>query len=206
MLDHMDPQKTALILIGYQNDYFAEDGILHTVIEASSKVTNILANTVHLLESLADSPILTISTPIFFTPSYEELSEPVGILKTIKEVGAFQAGKPGSATIQELQTFQSKILEVPGKRGLNAFANTNLADLLRQHGITDVVLAGVVSSICIDSTGRSAHEQGFKVTILSDCTSAREAFEQEFYCENIFPLYATVTTHTALLQQLTVAA
>ncbi|MDA0672824.1 MAG: cysteine hydrolase family protein [Cyanobacteria bacterium] len=202
----MDPSKTALLLIGYQNDYFAEDGILHTVIEASSKVTNILANTIHLLEALADSPVLVVSTPIFFTPTYAELSEPVGILKTIKEVGAFQAGKPGSATIPELQPFQSKILEVPGKRGLNAFANTPLADLLREHGITDVVLAGVVTSVCIDSTGRSAHERGFKVTVLSDCTSAREAFEQEFYCENIFPLYARVLSHTEFLEALTVAA
>lgn len=27
----MDPNSTALILIGYQNDYFADDGILHRV-------------------------------------------------------------------------------------------------------------------------------------------------------------------------------
>ena len=32
----MQPQSTAVILIGYQNDYFAADGILHNVIEESS--------------------------------------------------------------------------------------------------------------------------------------------------------------------------
>lgn len=202
----MNPQQTALILIGYQNDYFSPNGILHTVIEESSKVTNILANTVHLLEVLADMPVLIIATPIFFTPTYEELSDPVGILKIIKDVGAFQGNKSGSATIRELQPFQSKIVEVPGKRGLNAFGNTNLAELLKQNQITDVVLAGAVTSICIDSTGRSAHEQGFNVTILSDCTSARTTFEQSFYCENIFPLYANVITHEALLKQFAVAA
>lgn len=200
----MNPQQTALILIGYQNDYFSSDGILYAVIEESSKVTNILANTVRLLESIASTPVLVISTPIFFTPTYEELSDPVGILKTIKEVGAFQADKSGSAAIEELNPFQSKIVEVPGKRGLNAFANTSLANLLKQHQITDVVLAGAVTSICIDSTGRSAHEQGFNVSILSDCTSARTTFEQNFYCENIFPLYANVMTHEELLEQFAV--
>jgi hypothetical protein len=31
---------------------------------------------------------LIVETPIFFTSSYEEIVEPIGILKTIKEVGA----------------------------------------------------------------------------------------------------------------------
>lgn len=37
----MDPKHTAVVLIGYQNDYFAADGILHSVIEESSRVTGI---------------------------------------------------------------------------------------------------------------------------------------------------------------------
>jgi nicotinamidase-related amidase len=75
----MESQKTALILIGYQNDYFSPDGILYGVIEESSKVTNVIENTVHLLECLVPTPTLIITTPIFFTPDYEELIEPIGI-------------------------------------------------------------------------------------------------------------------------------
>ncbi|QSJ16873.1 cysteine hydrolase [Nostoc sp. UHCC 0702] len=194
--------KTALILIGYQNDYFSPNGILYRVIEESSKVTNVISNTVHLLEHLASTPTLIITTPIFFTPNYEELIEPIGILKTIKESNAFQIGTPGSQTIEALHYFQNRILEVPGKRGFNAFINTNLDGILKEHRITDVVIAGAVTSICIDSTGRSAHEKGYHVTILSDCTSARTVFEQDFYCKNIFPLYADVMPHTELLSRL----
>lgn len=198
----MNLNTSVLILIGYQNDYFAPDGILHTVIEESSRATNTVANTVRLLEHLLPTPILIISTPIFFTPDYGELVEPVGILKTIKEVGAFQQGVRGSETIAELRQFGDRILEVPGKRGLNAFSNTDLHQLLQQRGITDVILAGTVTSICIDSTGRSAHELGYRVTILADCTSARTPFEQDFYCNNIFPLYANVVSHLQLLNLL----
>lgn len=201
----MQPQKTALILIGYQNDYFSPDGILYRVIEESSKVTNVIANTVHLLENLAVSPTLIVTTPIFFTPNYEELIDPIGILKTIKEVNAFQMGTPGSETIQELLPFTDRILEVPGKRGFNAFINTNLDEVLKQRGITDVVVAGAVTSICIDSTGRAAHEKGYHVTILSDCTSARTVFEQDFYCSTVFPLYAQVMKNKELLANLDVA-
>jgi nicotinamidase-related amidase len=198
----MNPHNTALLLIGFQNDYFSPSGILHGVIEESSKVTNALSNTVHLLKQLEPTSVLLVETPIYFTPAYEELVEPVGILKTIKEVGAFQAGAVGSKPISEFDSFRHRIQEVPGKRGFNAFINTNLDELLRQHQIKNVVLAGTVTSVCIDSTGRYAHEQGYSVTILEDCTSARTSFEQTFYCENIFPLYANVINHTELLKQL----
>lgn len=201
----MNPNKTALVLIGYQNDYFADDGILHGVIEASSKATNALENTLNLLESLSGMPVLTIATPIIFSKNYEEIVEPVGILKTIKELGAFNANSSGSATIDAFQRFQDDILEIPGKCGFNAFINTSLGDLLKQHEITDVVLAGAVTSICIDSTGRFAHEQGYRVSILSDCTSARTTFEQDFYFENIFPIYANTISSQQLLESFAVA-
>ena len=198
----MDPKQTALLLIGFQNDYFSQDGILHSVIEASAKAIKTVEHTTELLQKLIHTPVSLISTPIFFTPGYEELTEPVGILKTIKEVGAFQKGQKGSETIEQLRPFEPYILEIPGKRGFNAFMNTNLLQTLKEKEIKNLVIAGSVTSICIDSTGRSAHEQGFRVSILSDCTSARTTFEQKFYFEDVFPLYAETITAAEFLEQL----
>ena len=48
----MNPEKTALLLIGFQNDYFAQDGILHSVIEASAKAMKTVEHTIELLEQL----------------------------------------------------------------------------------------------------------------------------------------------------------
>ena len=198
----MQPQHTALILIGYQNDYFAQDGILHPVIEEAAQVTGTLAHTIQVLEHLQSSAVLIVTTPIIFTADYSELTDPVGILQVIKERGAFKSGTPGAETIAEIQRFGERIVTMPGKRGLNAFSNTDLDALLHDHEITDVVLAGAVTAICIDSTGRAAAERGYKVTILSDCTTGRSVFEQQFYCEQVFPLYAEVLTHVALIDRL----
>lgn len=186
----MDPKSTALVLIGYQNDYFAEDGVLHAVIEESTK--NVLANTLAMIEALKDSDVLIVTTPIIFTPDYSELVEPVGILKIIKEAGAFRSRTTGVKTIPEILEFGDRIVEVPGKRGFDAFADTGLDNILKAHKITDIALAGAVTSICIDSTGRAAFEKGYKVTQLSDCTSGRTTVEQAFYCSTVFPLYGSV--------------
>jgi nicotinamidase-related amidase len=199
----MKSDQTALLLIGYQNDYFSPQGALHCVIEESARLNNVLCNTATLLNAISSSSVLSVATPIFFTSTYEELTEPVGILKTIRDVKAFQSGTFGAEMNQELQPFAENILEIPGKQGFNAFDKTNLDYLFKKRGITNIVLAGAVTSICIDSTGRYAHERGYRVTVLSDCTSARTVFEQNFYCENIFPLYAEVMRYTDLIHSLT---
>ncbi|MBT4921581.1 MAG: cysteine hydrolase family protein [Rickettsiales bacterium] len=193
--------NTALILIGYQNDYFAKDGILTKVVEEFLSVINTLSNTLGLLDAVTGN-LLIISTPITFTPNYAELDDPVGILKTIKEVKAFQQGSSGAQTIPQIQSYGDSIIEIPGKIGLNAFINTNLGEVLKQKNITNLIMAGCVTSICIDSTGRSAFEQGYKVGVLSDCTSGRSSYEQKFYCDSIFPLYSRVLSSSEMILEL----
>ena len=63
----------------------------------------------------------------------------------------------------------------------------------------NVVIAGVVTSVCIDSTARVAADKGYNVSILSDCTAGRSAFEQEFYCSEIFPIFSTVSSVDEIL-------
>lgn len=188
----MKPETTAILLIGYQNDYFASDGRLYQALTCHDHVERVRERTVELITQLEKTPVRIIATPIIFTPDYSELSDPVGILAIIREAGAFRADSSGSDTIEDLKRFGDRIEYVPGKRGLNAFAETHLDQRLRECGITDVVLAGVVSSLCIDSTARSAHERGYRVTILGDTTSGRTDFEQQFYTEHVFPMYAEV--------------
>jgi nicotinamidase-related amidase len=186
-------------LIGFQNEYFSPDGALYGFLEGGPRL---LANTVELVERLRSEPILIVDTPIIFTPDYRELVEPTGILKAVKELGAFKAGTLGSETIPEIRRLGKRIVEVPGKRGLNAFSNTDLDELLKRRGITAVALAGVKTSLCIDSTGRSAYDNGYQVLILSDCIAGTDEFEQKFYCEKIFPLYAEVIDHGQFLRRL----
>ncbi|MCF7970607.1 MAG: cysteine hydrolase family protein [Methylococcaceae bacterium] len=185
----MNANTTAIILIGYQNDYFLTDGVLHHALESTDAVQKILQGTVALINKIKDTPILVINTPIIFTETYTELINPIGILKTIKEVGAFKSGTAGSETIAQILAFADRIINVPGKRGLNAFSNTSLDSLLQEHNIKDVVLAGVVTSICLDTTGRTALDKGYNVTVLEDCTGGRSR-------------YARVLNSTQLLEEL----
>ena len=198
----MNPSSTAIILIGFQGDYFNINGILHELLEDSAETRAVLGRTVSMLESLRDSPVTMISTPIIFSPDYSEVRQKDGLLHAIREARAFKAGMPGAETVDELKAFGDRIQEIPGKRGFNAFTETELDRDLRDASIDHVVIAGAVTSICIDSTARAAYEMGMQVSILSDCTAARTNVEQKFFCSTIFPAYATVRTANEVVASL----
>ncbi len=198
----MNIQNTALLLIGFQNDYFAKDGILHSALENSEQVGTILANSLNLIKTLLPTEAVIAATPIIFTPDYSELSDPIGILKIIKDNGAFRSNTVGAATIAEIEALSGNIVTLPGKRGLSCFSNTELHRVLQEHEITNVIIAGAVTSLCIDTAGREAADLGYRVTIISDCTVARTTFEQEYYLNEIMPLYANVMSSKDIAQSL----
>lgn len=198
----LSPRTTALVLIGFQNEYFAPTGLLHEDVAEAGGPARVLGATVTLLSQLVVTELLIVAAPIAFTVGYSELQDPVGLLAAIKDRQAFRQGGPGVEPVAELQAFGARIEQVPGRRGLNAFSNTELARLLADRAIADVVVAGALTSVCVDATARAAHDRGYRVTILSDCTLGGSRTEQDLFCTRIFPLYADVITSNELLTRL----
>jgi nicotinamidase-related amidase len=54
----------------------------------------------------------------------------------------------------------------------NGFVGTDLEQRLRSDGIEELVVAGMMSSMCVDATVRSAAERGFTVTVVHDACAA----------------------------------
>ena len=198
-MSSIDPARTALLLIGFQRDYFDPNGVLFSVVEESHRVSGTLKHTQSVIQAYIDTPMMMVNTPITFSETYSELENPIGILKTIREVEAFKAGTFGAEVIDEITNYGDRILEIPGKQGFNAFSNTDLDSVLREKGVESILIAGCVTSICDNDTALQAFESGYDVTILSDCTSSRTPIEQDFFCENVFPLFAEVRTSADIM-------
>lgn len=54
------------------------------------------------------------------------------------------------------------------KNNINAFLNTNLKEILDTQGITELVVIGAMSHMCIDAAVRAAADFGYKVTVIHD--------------------------------------
>jgi nicotinamidase-related amidase len=62
-----------------------------------------------------------------------------------------------------------------------------LDELLRLHGVTQIVLTGVATSIGVESTARSAYDLGYNVTLVVDAMTDRDADAHRHSVEQIFP-------------------
>lgn len=52
----------------------------------------------------------------------------------------------------------------------SGFDGTNLADLLRERGVTDVTVAGLATDYCVKATALDALREGFRVTVFEDAS------------------------------------
>jgi nicotinamidase-related amidase len=73
------------------------------------------------------------------------------------------------------------------KRTWGAFTKTGLDEHLRKLGVTQVVIAGVATSIGVESTARHAHEQGFHVTLAIDAMTDMNLDAHTNSITRIFP-------------------
>jgi nicotinamidase-related amidase len=198
----MNPQGTALLLVGYQNDYFSTNGKLVPILENPLDVSQVLQNTVRLLDQLGNTPLLILASSMTFSADYSELDEvgeTAGILDAVQALQALQRGTFGGSLIANLEPFNNRITQLPERKHFNAFEDGHLHSILQEWEIRNVVLTGAVASICVDATAKAAHALGYDVSILGDCVSARTRFERQFYIDHMFPLYSRVQSHTELL-------
>ena len=82
----------------------------------------------------------------------------------------------------------------------SAFVGTNLDAQLRSRGVTRLVLAGVATSIGVESTARAAHDLGYEIIVASDAVTDLSVETHENSLERIFPLIAKVATTPAILE------
>ncbi|WP_211474289.1 isochorismatase family protein [Collimonas humicola] len=73
------------------------------------------------------------------------------------------------------------------KRTWGAFTGTGLDAYLKKLGVTQLVLAGVSTSIGVESTARQAHEHGFNVTLALDAMTDTSAEAHDNSVARIFP-------------------
>ena len=99
--------------------------------------TGMLENTVELVDKARDAGATIVHAPISFAPGYGEIdpANPYGILAGVVDSNAFVKGTWGAEITDEMTPAEGDIV-IEGKRGLDAFATTNLDFILRSQGIT----------------------------------------------------------------------
>jgi len=190
----MNPATTALIMIEFQNDFASEGGSLHAAVAEVMASTGMLDKAVQASDATRAAGATVIHSPITFQPGYYEITEhPYGILAGVVDSTSFVKGTWGVEIVDCLTPKDGDIV-LEGKRGLDAFASTNVDFILRSKGIRTVVLSGFLTNCCVESTMRSAYERGYEVITLSDCVAATSQAEHDNALKYDYPMFSKPMT------------
>ena len=190
----MDPSKTAVVLIEFQHDFTSEGGALHGAVKDSMAATDMITHTQEAVAAARAAGVTVIHAPIQFAEGYGEItSHPYGILKGVVDTNSFVKGAWGAEIVEDVAPEEGDIV-LEGKRGLDAFASTNLDFILRSKGVQTVALAGFLTNCCVESTMRSAYEKGFEVVTLTDCVGATSMEEHENAIKYDYPMFSKPMT------------
>ncbi|HEX6509624.1 MAG TPA: isochorismatase family protein [Chloroflexota bacterium] len=83
-----------------------------------------------------------------------------------------------------------------------AFHGTSLDTYLRDRGVTQVVLAGISTSIGVETTARAAYEHGYNVVLATDAMTDTNAEAHQNSVERIFPRLGETATTAEILAML----
>jgi len=190
----IDPKRTAVVLIEYQNDFTSEGGTLHGAVEGVMESTGMMKNTADVVDAAREAGATVIHAPISFAAGYGEISDrPYGILAGVVEYNSFVKDSWGAAIVEELTPAEGDIV-IEGKRGLDTFASTNLDFILRSKGIDTIALAGFLTNCCVESTMRSGYERGYQVYTLTDCVAATSQEEHDNAISKDYPMFSRPVT------------
>lgn len=148
--EQIDPTKTALILIDIQNDYFAPDKLF---IPDGQRVLDRAAQ----LQEWAHARGVTIVHIQQVSPAAASI---------------FADGSEGgkihpSLTPREGETVIEKTLP-------SSFDRTTLHDFLQSRGVTTLVIAGLMTHMCVETTTRGALPLGYAVVVAADACASRD--------------------------------
>jgi nicotinamidase-related amidase len=198
----LDPKKTAVVMIEFQNDFTTEGGSLHDAVKGVMESSHMLENAQETVAKAREMGATIIHAPITFAEGYPELGEhPYGILKGVVDTSSFRKGTWGADFTEEMKPQEGDLI-VEGKRGLCAFSSTNLDFILRGRGIENVALGGFLTNCCVESSMRTAYEKGFNVFTLTDCVAATSEEEQRVAIEKDYPMFSRPVDHHEFLSYL----
>jgi nicotinamidase-related amidase len=168
-----EKQSTALLFVDPYNDFLSEGGRIWPRVKDIAEAIGLIDNLKSINHAVRQAGIKVFIVPHrrWEPGDYESWRHPNPTQISIMERHSFARGEWGGDWHPDFAPRQGDIV-VKEHWAQSGFANTDLDQQLRQHGITHVIVVGLLANTCIESTARYAMELGFNVTLVRDATAA----------------------------------
>ena len=181
----VDPARTAIVMIDMQRDFLEPGGFGETLGNDVSLLAKAIAPAKALLTAARKAKMLIVHTREGHRPDMAD-AHPAKVergapSKRIGDPGPMGRilirGEAGHDIIPELYPLDSEIvIDKPGK---GAFYATELGETLQKYGIENLLVCGVTTEVCVNTTVREANDRGYRCVVLADgCASYFPEFHE----------------------------
>ena len=173
-----DPRTTALAMIDFQRDFVYPGGFGEALGNDTSLLMKAVPPAEKVLKAVREKGIFVVHTREGHRPDLSDLAEAKkerGHLKTgIGDKGPMGRilvrGEYGHDIVDELRPLPGEpVVDKPGK---GAFYATDLDTILKTRGIRSLIVCGVTTEVCVNTTVREANDRGYDAVVLSDCVGS----------------------------------
>jgi nicotinamidase-related amidase len=180
--------NTALVLVDLQR------GIVS--MPAAHPVEEVVSNAARLVSAAHQRAAPIFAVRVAFSPDGGDALR----LRT-DVVGPAGPPPPGFADLVEELALPPEHIVIT-KRSWSAFYGTELDLQLRRRGITGLVIAGIATSLGVESTARSARDRAYNVTAAVDAMTDPSGEAHDHTVRRILPRLAEVDTTQAIVRAL----
>jgi len=192
-----DKQLTALLVVDPYNDFISEGGKIWNRIKAVADANKCVP---HMLQVL--SAARTAGLRVFYAlhhryrpGDYESWRYIAPIQRAAWAHKSFEYGTWGGEVRAEFAPQPGDVVALEHWCS-SGFANTDLDLLLKNHGIHQLIVIGLIAHTCIEATVRFAAELGYQVTVVTDATADYSDEEMHAALDINLPNYASAMVST----------
>lgn len=173
-----DPARTALIVIDMQRDFIEAGGFGAALGNDVRPLQAIVPGVARLIAAARAAGLPVIHTRECHRPDLSDCppakrlrGRPSARIGDPGPMGRILiAGEPGAEIVPQLAPLPGEVvIDKPGK---GAFHATPLGQVLSGLGVATVILAGVTTEVCVQTTMREANDRGFDCLLVEDATES----------------------------------
>ena len=197
----LDPKDNCLLVIDVQNDYCHDQGAFGQMGIPLQGIQSMVRRLVPFIEEVRQTGVMVI----FIRNQHSEWDDSPTWLTRRRRRGA-QKVVPvcveGSWGTEFYQVNPTPADRVVVKHRYSAFIDTDLDLILRSRKISSLVLTGVATNVCVESTARHGFMKDYRVTLVEDCCAATSPEEHQGTLLNIGKFFGDVARADTVLAAL----
>jgi ureidoacrylate peracid hydrolase len=192
-----DKQLTALLVIDPYNDFIAEGGKVWDRLKRVAEANQCVSHMMQVLEAVRKANIRVFyALHRRYRPGdYENWKYIAPVQKAAWSHKTFEYGTWGGEIRREFAPQPGDIVTLEHWCS-SGFANTDLDLQLKQHGIHQLIVMGLIAHTCVEATVRYAAELGYEVTMVKDATADYSDEEMHAALDVNIPNYASAIVTT----------